>query len=158
MKQFKLPKEFAEKWLIALRSGEYEQGEEELLKYIEDEKGFTHCQYCCLGVAGEISGMQKIDLEGKTLYDENNFDYLDELPLPTGIIAYENNKLVQALTQLNDGIRIISYTSNFKNSDYIFRHTDIHQHFTDENLSKEAYKLGFNQIADFIEDNVEFIK
>jgi hypothetical protein len=43
-KQFRLPKEFAEKWLTALRSGKYKQAVETL--YDPDVDGF-----CCLGVA-----------------------------------------------------------------------------------------------------------
>ena len=43
MKSFRLPKEFAEKWLSALRSGNYKQGAGQLIS--KDR------EYCCLGVA-----------------------------------------------------------------------------------------------------------
>jgi hypothetical protein len=43
-KAFEMPKEFLEKWLKALRSGEYKQGED--LLYNPKEQS-----YCCLGVA-----------------------------------------------------------------------------------------------------------
>ena len=36
MKKYKLPKEFAEKWLAALRSGDYVQGTQNLLSYEEN--------------------------------------------------------------------------------------------------------------------------
>ena len=39
--------EFKDKWLVALRSGDYKQGKDYLRKGNE---------YCCLGVAAEISG------------------------------------------------------------------------------------------------------
>lgn len=47
MKQYSLPKDFAEKWVAALRSGEYEQGKEAL---------FNNGCYCCLGVAAVVCG------------------------------------------------------------------------------------------------------
>lgn len=49
-KEFRLPKLFTDKWVKALRSGEYTQGH------------FRLCQngkYCCLGVACNIAGHQK---------------------------------------------------------------------------------------------------
>ena len=46
-KKFKLEKEFAKKWLEALRSGKYEQGE----GYLQNADG----QYCCLGVACRVN-------------------------------------------------------------------------------------------------------
>lgn len=47
MKKFKLPKEFAQKWVEALRSGKYRQG-----KYMLSERNNSGvCDNCCLGVA-----------------------------------------------------------------------------------------------------------
>jgi hypothetical protein len=50
MKQDKLPKAFKNKWLKALRSGEYKQGDGKLW----NKKDNT---YCCLGVAGKLCGV-----------------------------------------------------------------------------------------------------
>ena len=47
MKKYELPKEFGERFLTALRSGEYKQGKTQLC----DETG-----YCCLGVACAMEG------------------------------------------------------------------------------------------------------
>lgn len=47
MKNYTLPKEFGERFLTALRSGEYKQGKTQL----RDETG-----YCCLGVACAMEG------------------------------------------------------------------------------------------------------
>ena len=46
--KYKLPKEFATKWLQALRSGKYKQGKNRLCS--------VDGEYCCLGVAGEVAG------------------------------------------------------------------------------------------------------
>lgn len=54
-KQYRLPKEFAENWVKALRSGEYTQGTNYLFNKDENT-------YCCLGVACEVAG---IDLKLK---------------------------------------------------------------------------------------------
>lgn len=48
-KKFRLPKEFAEKWIAALRSGEYKKGTGQLRS---GRKG--KYEYCCLGVAGVL--------------------------------------------------------------------------------------------------------
>lgn len=47
-KKYSLPREFAEKWVAALRSGKYRQGSQKLGN---SEKG-----YCCLGVAAKVCG------------------------------------------------------------------------------------------------------
>lgn len=49
-KQFRLPKPFAEKWIAALRSGEYKQAKGYTAIKINGEK----C-YCVLGVAGVVA-------------------------------------------------------------------------------------------------------
>lgn len=46
-KKYQLPREFATKWVEALRSGKYRQGKGRLK---------NNDSYCCLGVACEISG------------------------------------------------------------------------------------------------------
>jgi len=51
----KLPKRFKEKWLIALRSGEYQQVKENL--YLCDK-------YCCLGVACNVMGVSDKAING----------------------------------------------------------------------------------------------
>lgn len=51
-KKFRLPKEFAEKWIAALRSGKYKQTQSMLCRNAGDD---TY-SYCCLGIAGKICG------------------------------------------------------------------------------------------------------
>ena len=55
----KLPKEFKEKWLAALRSGEYKQGKTELYNKETDS-------FCCIGVAGLINGLSLDEMKGKS--------------------------------------------------------------------------------------------
>ena len=55
----KLPKEFKEKWLAALRSGEYKQGKMELYNKETDS-------FCCIGVAGIINGLSLDEMNGKS--------------------------------------------------------------------------------------------
>ena len=50
--------EFKDKWLVALRSGDYKQGKDYLRR--NDE-------YCCLGVAAEISGDLRMTTTGNGL-------------------------------------------------------------------------------------------
>jgi len=47
-KKYRLPREFAEKWVAALRSGEYKQSTKNL---------YNDAGYCCLGVACKIEGI-----------------------------------------------------------------------------------------------------
>ena len=53
--EFELPKEFAEQWIKALRSGEYAQCDSVLYSGETD-------QYCCLGVACRIVNVDTVIL------------------------------------------------------------------------------------------------
>lgn len=142
MKQFKLPKEFAEKWIIALRSSEYKQGHSMLLTITNEEE----CHYCCLGVAAKICGIPTEELH--TEYINHAYDLI-----PDEIVGNVNN-LPSFLSQLNDGISNSEYIEFIEGNEYepfVFRTFDINQQFT-----LGEVKLNFNQIADFIEDNCEF--
>ena len=70
MNKVKLPKKFREKWLKALRSGEYKQIEGEL----HNSSGF-----CCMGVAGVICGLLEEDLYGVGRLDAGVTD-IDDIP------------------------------------------------------------------------------
>jgi len=59
----KLKKEFKRAWVEALRSGKYKQGFEQLVTITYDGSR----EFCCLGVAAAISGMNVDDLIGKEL-------------------------------------------------------------------------------------------
>ncbi len=93
-KKYKLPKEFATKWLEALRSGEYKQGQEVLCSFTKEE-----VTYCCLGVAGHICGLSNEDLLNRVVFD---FE-LAKAKLPQQLIGESfHNDLVGILTNMND--------------------------------------------------------
>ena len=120
-KKYSLPKEFAEKWLTALRSGEYEQGSSYLSAYYFN--GITgKNKFCCLGVACVIEGLPLEDLRGEFI--------LSNWPLPENLKGDRSaNTFVRELTDMNDGT------------------IETHQ----------ADKKSFPEIADWIEQNVNFI-
>jgi hypothetical protein len=84
----KLPEDFKQKWVAALRSGEYKQGREELFN---KRKG---C-YCCLGVAGKLLG-----IEESYLLVEGCLP--DDPIVPPAIAGY--NGAAYELIHLNDGL------------------------------------------------------
>lgn len=53
----KLPEDFKQRWIAALRSGEYKQGK--VFLYTES----TDC-YCVMGVAGKVLGINKSIMDG----------------------------------------------------------------------------------------------
>lgn len=71
----RMPKELADKWLAALRSGEYKQAKEVL--YNEETNG-----YCCLGVlqkciSGEIVPDPSAELPDRDWLDSHNIKFID---------------------------------------------------------------------------------
>jgi hypothetical protein len=123
VKEYTLPKEFAEKWIAALRSGQYKQTTDRL-------KAKDECAYCCIGVACVIQGYndsQVMEDNGELNEIKINLDdYGDEVEYPLheqyGIpMAMINGNLPNELINLND-----------------------------------SEKLSFTEIADWIEDNVDF--
>lgn len=59
--QPKLPKVFKRKWVEALRSGKFEQGK----RCLKTPEG----RYCCLGVAGKISGVSEKELRNSDVLE-----------------------------------------------------------------------------------------
>lgn len=86
----KLPEDFKQRWVAALRSGEYKQGNFELYNQ------YTGL-FCCLGVAGCVAGasLKAMDLSG--VLDSR---ISSEIPAP--LIGF--NELTYELTHLNDGL------------------------------------------------------
>ena len=63
-----MDKEIKEKWLEALRSGEYIQGEGQLAR-----ERFDKIEYCCLGVLCEVATREGI-------LDQDSWSGIDEYP------------------------------------------------------------------------------
>lgn len=104
-KQYQLPREFGEKWVKALRSGEYKQGRQKL--------GNCEIGYCCIGLGGVLCGATDemyTSSEGVAGYINNNSAYkpsripedvLQRIPKELRGTGYEN-PLVQQLSTMND--------------------------------------------------------
>ncbi len=87
-KSYKLPKEFGEKFLIALRSGEYPQTKGKL----KDGVG-----YCCLGIACLLQGKNDDDIQGKY------YPSIDWLPKETLDVPKNGGLRLEArLANMND--------------------------------------------------------
>ncbi len=87
----KLPIEFKEKWIAALRSGEYKQGSEVLYS---NSRG----TYCCLGVACIVGGMSKESIAGCGL-----IQCMEEYKDVPELLIGDGNP-IGTLTAMNDGV------------------------------------------------------
>jgi len=103
-KEVKLPKRFKDKWVKALRSGEYKQGTGFLYDSYKD------C-YCCLGVAGALCevpfhALDHIGLYGGDFKDDFTKEDLKKLPkLLIGSNESEDRDysiVIEKLTKMND--------------------------------------------------------
>ena len=113
--EYKLEKKFAVKWLKALRSGDYKQGN----GFLKSEN-----KYCCLGVACVIT-MPKAKLD--------NVGFIEKEP--SGTDKPINTTLYNKMPKLLRGS----------------------SGFVDEVSTMNDAGESFDDIADWIEDNVEFI-
>lgn len=96
-KKFKLPKEFTEKWVKALRSGDYKQCTGKMYKR---EHG-----YCCLGVAMSINGVpdSKMDNKGVPVNKTNGVFMTKTKSIPRELYGTAgNNELLHEFTKMND--------------------------------------------------------
>ena len=142
-KYWEMPKEFGEKWIATLRSGKYEQSHSAL----KDNKG-----YCCLGVACAMVGIEDEKLDSLELI-VNIDEGIDLSGIPDILIQdIDDNNLVEILTEFNDGISLIKLNSiRVQYSNLKFRKE------LELEESKTKVYFSFEEIADFIEDNIEMI-
>lgn len=84
--------EFKQKWVAALRSGEYQQGEGFLLK---DDT------YCCLGVACRVVGYSEEQIFNKQ-YIPPDFDYLPNELKGVYLSTGEPQNELEILIKMND--------------------------------------------------------
>lgn len=114
-KKDKLPKKFAEKWLKALRSGEYEQAEGRL--YDHKNNG-----YCCLGLACEIVGhTRNVErygyLEFPNMITNSNNPVFKKVPA----ILRQTEGLAEKLAEMNDDGESFKQIANWieKNVEFV---------------------------------------
>lgn len=138
MSKLKLPREFAEKWIKALKSGEYKQGRHTLYDNVDDEK-----VYCCLGVACLVGGATEEDL----------LDYYGD-PSEKIEEEYQQNITPEELWDESD-LAFLCYNMNdgltFNSTSYMKRKELIQQYIGDR-----TEPFTFEEIADWLEKNVEF--
>ena len=151
MKKYKLPKEFAEKWLTALRSGDYEQGNEHLLSYEEVDEftvNYNKKSYCCLGVACSLTEVSEALYSGMSFVsDTYGYEQIEIMAAGYPVEIAGESGFPEILAKFNDGTTIAQYHLEFEFLNLKFRK---------EPKLGEVYQLTFPEIADFIEDNVEF--
>lgn len=119
----KLPKRFKERWVRALRSGKYLQADSALYdKYANNNKGGN----CCIGVAGNLCGIDNKMLGTKGLFSKwnNNVELAKKHKLPNLLIGAASsaeddyNQVVDKLSTMNDSgkwsfNRIASYVEKY---------------------------------------------
>jgi hypothetical protein len=89
-KQYQLPAAFATKWVEALRSGEYNQGQSRLKAGVNS--------YCCLGVACVMQGATK-----RQLSTYGYIPKLSKINVPKELKGQASERgIVKALTTMND--------------------------------------------------------
>lgn len=173
IKTFELPNSFAYKWVTALRSGEYEQLEGQLIECSMDYNEENHTpiisssntkKACCLGVAAVMCGATAEDLKTYGMPYEVNPSRLDEIKYPQELRVkmdrehHPKTPLPTLLATLNDGITL-EYADNIKKEypNVLFSKLPedyYHPDDPDGDEIKEYY--SFEDIAKFIENNVEF--
>lgn len=89
MEDVRLPKQFKTKWLKALRSGEFKQGDGSLRNNLN--------QYCCLGVGAKICGATSITGKG---YIEKDREIRGISKIPSLIIG--DGEIPSKLAYMND--------------------------------------------------------
>ena len=104
--EMKLPVEFKIRWIKALRSGNYNQGE----GYLYDNK-CNDKAYCCLGVACSIQGYSNSYIQSAAFIHKDSFSGL----------KYNPTKIPKQLTGLADDYDLIDFLSRTNdNSNYCF--------------------------------------
>lgn len=143
-----LPTEIADKWLEALRSGNYKQGQERLVCEIpelgDNEITLENASFCCLGVAGAVCGIPLNEMYDVPLFEgHTNFENVPE-------DLRNNDKVIIFLSQLNDKRYSLLLGSHLEDG-WIIREEIL------KVLEEDERGLTFLEIADIIEDNVNKI-
>jgi hypothetical protein len=121
-------------WLVALRSGQYNQGT--LLLRTENKEAGT-CSHCCLGVLCEVSGF--------TL-DKFGGYYKDEVTLCRSSHAFPSPN-----TETKDPIVTPSTVEQYNFEDYMYSKTGFHIGYKRLSDLNDSGHFTFSDIADIIE-------
>ena len=97
VKDVRLPKVFKKKWLAALRSGEFKQGEGNL-EFKKEAFEKSDKEYCCLGVACRI--MHPKMKFGNSGYLEGK--RFENIKVPEILKGDDENIIVKKLSEMND--------------------------------------------------------
>jgi hypothetical protein len=133
-----MPKELKEKWVTALRSGEYQQGQ----NYLHVE---SNNSYCCLGVLQHC-------IDGKCEMSVKSNNIVSAGELPTKEWAENHNIKFNGMSYGNGN-------SN-QSQEYVYPELYVKddngtiEYETAYNLN-DVWKMSFSQIADLIEEQVE---
>lgn len=97
----KLDPEFKKQYLKALRSGEYIQSEEALVKFKnnQEEIEIEILGYCCLGVACKVAGASNKELSGLGYIRK---ELIEKYPILIPISGGDNSDIAMSLTKAND--------------------------------------------------------
>lgn len=147
-KTFKLPKDFATKWVEALRSEKYKQGSGALVATGSNSPTIKNSKFCCLGVGSHLCNVEIDRMVDKPYIDRRFFKTVPQE------IGGAKSKLVRVLSRLNDGISKLEFGR--LNKKYNFRSDFID--WWSERPEATLIQTPFKTIADFIEDNCEFIE
>ena len=138
-KKYKLPREFAEKWVAALRSEEYIQGKGFLctIRHAGGEEVYD-ITYCCIGVGGAICGISDEIMNSQGVFTTEFFTKhdLEKFNLPKEIVGDCGND-ISKLTETQSAF--LTELVNMNDGE------------------NGVDKKTFLEIADWIEENCEFV-
>ncbi len=123
-KQYQLPREFAEKWVKALRSGEYKQATTRLMH---------NGGYCCLGVGAKVCGADDAEL-----------------------LEADGSSACYLLPSYNCGFPLLKRQTKELIPELLFG-LPADNEFVKNVATMNDERRPFPEIADWIEENVEFV-
>lgn len=160
--KLRLPKAFTLKWIEALRSGKYTQGNEYLCEEHKVDENTMECHHCCLGVAVELLEkipypIMDINLVGEDEFDEMEVEGWIHSGYPKELIDFRDelgisNAIPTLFAGLNDGTNITYLKSKY--AERLFPDA-IPEYLLSRVDSTGGIKLSFEEIADFIEQEFE---
>lgn len=160
-KTWEMPEKFLKAWLKALRSGDYQQGESSLFHILDDledpkDKGE---RFCCLGVAGDVCNVPRNLMDRFGEFSEASSECKEIVPhlekMPDILIEVSQNLnkplLSNFLMQMNDGLR----KTNIDIFLGQYPEAQISSKIQDKVHDKGTHYCSFEEIAEFLEQNVE---